>query len=387
MADWFKKFESEINNDDDPVKLEDIKKKLQKEKNNLLIKADKVNVSIGNYLEPSDMRLSTMTIYTKCLYEDEKTPVLINDRYVFDNLELSDDILMLELREYNDIGLDIKYRAIRQELLEQKQLENSKKKKKIVTNSVNRKGKFHNQVTVILRQCENETLNVKICKNGSLHITGSKSVSFTEKSLQKLLEKMNLLDVYRDKPLHIDKLNIGLINMDFNLHFRIERDVLNEIFSNEYDLISIFDSANHPAVNTKFLSDYECKQEKHKLVPVKDKYECSCDCKIVCVSTFQTGSVIINSKSFEAIYDIYRKYNAIIKKHYKDIVQKDISFENKNLIRHRKRRKNIQPEEVKMKEEVISLSSISEKDKFPVAMEKTKIILKKDKKIIRIVEE
>lgn len=120
-----------------------------------------------------------------------------------------------------------------------------------------------------------------------------------------------------------------LINSDFNINFKIKRNILHSILRDNYHIVSRYEPGIYPGVNNKYYWN-----EKNLHTPTEGRCVCSkiCDgkgngngegdCKKITIAAFQSGSVIITgAKNMRHINDAYRFINQVIKDNF-DLIQK-----------------------------------------------------------------
>ena len=231
-------------------------------------------------------------------------------------------------------------------------------KKKAPRKNKKAKNPFYNQVTLIVKPFPERQngINVKVSENGSLHLTGSKTVEEGHLTIRKMLEYLyefdntilyktvkntdvvdttssdgtdstkdttmisedadrdNMTRVYFSKEevsnIEILSTKVELIIVRFQLPFLIHLNKLNTILKEKYNLLSIFGTSSYPGVNTKFTYTLDCNQTTH----VKKKKRYLCNCRDMSIFTFRTGNVIIAGfEKLEKIEPIFEKYISIIK--------------------------------------------------------------------------
>jgi TATA-box binding protein (TBP) (component of TFIID and TFIIIB) len=197
---------------------------------------------------------------------------------------------------------------------------NPKKKKKLAN--------FYNQVTVIIRMDEgNKDINVKLFLNGSIQMTGCKSVKNIVESLDKLFIGLKTIKAIVDfktneiieKPFvddvtKIDFANISMadikipmINSNFNIGFQIDRDKLFEILDADNLNLNVHDCSYDPDIHA-------CVNIKYNHVE-----------KIVSIFVFEKGPIIITgAKNCKQIYDAYMFINNYLLQNFKKIRKQDI---------------------------------------------------------------
>lgn len=199
-----------------------------------------------------------------------------------------------------------------------------------IRNGKNKKKKtnletFQNQVSLDVRvKSKKETLNVKLFLNGSIQITGSKSVEdfintmlviFKELRKSKaILDKktMKINDIkFGDKIenlkiSNIKNFKIGMINSNFNLGFGINQHKLYELLSKD---------------------KYTCRYypSGHSSVNIKHEYMG----EITSLLVFDKGSIIITgAKNCGHILNAYEFINKYILKYHQQIVKNNIIADN-----------------------------------------------------------
>jgi len=120
-----------------------------------------------------------------------------------------------------------------------------------------------------------------------------------------------------------------LINSDFNINFKIKRNILHSILRDNYQIVSRYEPGIYPGVNNKY---YWNTNNLH--TPLEGRCMCQkpCDgkgngngdgdCKKITIAAFQSGSVIITgANNMNHIKDAYRFINKVIKDNF-DLIQK-----------------------------------------------------------------
>ena len=130
---------------------------------------------------------------------------------------------------------------------------------------------FFNQTSVIIKSKNEKTINVKLFKNGSVQMTGCNnmenctralSILFEElkkgkaivdpKTTNKIIEKPFVDDINKLGMENINNLKIVMINSNFNVGFRIDRDKLYGIMLKK-NIESTFEPCVHACVNIKYM--------------------------------------------------------------------------------------------------------------------------------------
>jgi TATA-box binding protein (TBP) (component of TFIID and TFIIIB) len=199
-----------------------------------------------------------------------------------------------------------------------------KKKKK--------KRRFYNQATVLIRphnDPERNYVNVKIFKNGALHMTGCKDISDCQyiayiiiDSLKKGnnihkddsgIKHIKFIDE-EDSQLQISDVKIRMINSNFKVNYKIDRKKLYSILKIRHKL----------STKDKEIGYVDCKydpQGGHSCVNIKyndNGHKTS-------IFIFQTGSIIITgAKALIQIISAYQFIMKILGKYYDEIKVPDI---------------------------------------------------------------
>ncbi len=189
------------------------------------------------------------------------------------------------------------------------------------------KKNFYNQITLVVTTSKGRTtkqvvptkakkINVKLFRNGSVQMTGCKRIEDCNTVLGKLVKKLSL--VYGRKKrgkmvdiqfvenineLKVTGFKIDMINSNFEMNYPINRDALYNILL-EKKIECRFEPCIHACVNIK-------KQEADKKVSI---------------FVFQSGNIIITgAKTSEHIANSYQYIRELLRMHYEDVRQKDIS--------------------------------------------------------------
>lgn len=203
------------------------------------------------------------------------------------------------------------------------------------------KGRFWNQITVIITPELGFKNNIKIFNNGSISMTGVKKIENGKKSVNILLEYIKEIhktdtEILKEQ-IPIDTLamvsfKIALINSDYNISYNVNRAMLHKILSTKYNVSSTFDACEYPGVNIKmfwnknnvmgntFTGKCPCKKKCNG----KGNGEGDGQCKIVTIFVFQSGSIMITgARRIEQIYSGYHFINSIFEG-YKDQLEVNV---------------------------------------------------------------
>lgn len=199
------------------------------------------------------------------------------------------------------------------------------KKKKTKKGKI--KKSFFNQATLEIKPTENKAINVKLFKNGSVQMTGCKSIKNAYEILsiiinQLKIEKAVLIDgVITDKKfitdldnLKISEFNIVMINSNFTVNYSIDREALYKILIAEGTTCT-YEPCIHACVNIK--------------------HHCKIDNKKISIFVFQSGAIIITgANNTDHIISAYEYINEKLKVNYKNIVKKKLEtlLKNNNIL-------------------------------------------------------
>ncbi len=223
-------------------------------------------------------------------------------------------------------------------------------KKMLVNHKSKTEGKrFDKQASVIIRKYDEEKdsyiyQNVKIFYNGSVQMTGLKSVDqglWVLDFLLKILKQQKHIDKdiyydeshFKENALKPHNYNIQLINCDYKLGYFVNRRVLDQLLNN-YGIYHVFEAGHYPGVKISFYWNKNktkqngvCECVGHKcMTRTKSIHDTEKDiaCKKITVIVFQSGSVIITgSQTLEQVNDTYQYMNDIFSS-IKDQIKKPI---------------------------------------------------------------
>jgi len=162
-----------------------------------------------------------------------------------------------------------------------------------------KKKTFFNQVTLHVH-CD-KLVNVKLFNNGKIQMTGLKYEGHGSKVLQKLIPLIVKLDsqsdnkVFNNDEVTFEPMNTVLINSDFDIKFKIQRDVLHrEII--DAGMYSSYEPCIYPGVNIKYYfnsnqSNGICKC--NSMCNGKGDGVSDGGCKKITVAVFKSGKIII----------------------------------------------------------------------------------------------
>lgn len=185
-----------------------------------------------------------------------------------------------------------------------------------------KKKNFYNQATVKINCGENKPPNIKLFKNGSIQMTGCKSVRECVHALTTICRELNKVKVlyngtnFIKKPFITDfdgnstvmkvrdvlNLKVNMINSNFKIGFTVDREKL---------YIALLKQA------------IDCRYEPcaHACVNIKHV----CNNEIISIFVFESGSIIITgAKNKEHIMSAYRFIVIKLYESFYDVVKHDI---------------------------------------------------------------
>lgn len=181
---------------------------------------------------------------------------------------------------------------------------------------------FYNQVSLKVKTTE-KTIDIKLFTNGSIQMTGCKSVSSALESLMILFNELHVsrgtFD-YKNKKIididFVDNINtlnissiidfkIGMINSNFNIGYRVNRDKLYQLLQDAKECDCVYDPVVHACVNIKY-----------------NKFN-----EVISIFVFESGSIIITgARDCNQILNTYEFVNRLLLKNYKKLVSTDIIY-------------------------------------------------------------
>jgi TATA-box binding protein (TBP) (component of TFIID and TFIIIB) len=283
---------------------------------------------------------SSVEMPSSLLTKDEQQPITISNSkkqkmiHIIDNEQLPEDVTISTITATCSIDTEFivgnigKYIDLKHSSIISVKHGNSEdpatnrtliKKKKTGQKKKKQKKAFYNQVSVKIR-VKDFIVDIKLFLNGSIQMTGCKSINGAYDALEKLFSELKTIKAIADfkekkiieKPfandlskLDIDKINnfkIGMINSNFNIGFKIDRDKLYNILIVEGQNCT-YDPIIHACVNIKY---------NHPD-------------KIISIFVFESGAVIITgARNCGQILDAHNFIGRYLLEKYKFIVKNDI---------------------------------------------------------------
>jgi TATA-box binding protein (TBP) (component of TFIID and TFIIIB) len=199
---------------------------------------------------------------------------------------------------------------------------------------VKKRKSFYNQATVIIHHHKN--LNLKLFRNGSIHITGiidieqgQRAVHYLGDEIRRIYQIDNAITTSNMDNLGIPSWEVVMINSDFVCNFKIRREKLYEILDSQYNLIVNFESDNYPGVKTSYYWNVQDK-DKTGICRCKSGKTCSGKgrgtaapgdmCRKITISIFQSGKIIITgAREQTQIDDAYQFITGILRKYFNEV--------------------------------------------------------------------
>ena len=256
-----------------------------------------------------------VSISTMCA--SSKLGTILNILNIEKYLELSiDDVLCVKMNK----------ERIRT-LIPDKKKNKRDKKNKILKPEIEKPNHFYNQITVIVRigsgpieDWDNEPkINLKLFKNGSVQMSGCKSVKNINIVLNKLCHKLKMIKAkiedgkiveknYIENPekLKVDAFKIDMINSNYKVNMQIDRAKLFSLL-----LKKKIKSSFEPCIRACVIIKY---------TPTIDNEES----KEISIFVFQKGNIIITGARRKShIMAAYKYINNILITHSEEISKKD----------------------------------------------------------------
>jgi TATA-box binding protein (TBP) (component of TFIID and TFIIIB) len=178
----------------------------------------------------------------------------------------------------------------------------------------NYKKNFYNQLTIIIKVSEDKYINIKLFKNGSIQMTGCKSLIDINIAINKLINKLKLNISIDDniitfidniENIKVISFKIDLINSNFGINYKINREQLYNILIKQNILCRI--SSIHACINIKY------------------KIISNDNITYISIFIFQTGNIIIIAKNPEHIKLAYIYIVDFLNKNKQNIIKKNIN--------------------------------------------------------------
>lgn len=231
------------------------------------------------------LRISTMTFISHI-------DSIINLQDVYDRIDINESISYIEYADNEPKGM--KKKKVK------KRKKDDHKKRKF----------FYNQVTIHIAL--DKIINVKIFNNGGIQMTGLKQYEQTDKILKLLTDLFFEKELIQSKEITSKK--IVLINSDFDIGFKIEREKLHRLVSDK-EYYSSFEPIIYPGVNIKyyFNENNPIQNGICQCCSICDGKGLNNNCKKITIAVFKSGKIIITGgQCIQHINTAYDFINKII---------------------------------------------------------------------------
>lgn len=182
----------------------------------------------------------------------------------------------------------------------------------------NTKRIFFNQLTTEVRPSEGKKINIKLFQNGSMQMTGCKSIGDINSALNRLVARLIQVKaivedskivekkfIEDETAIKITDFKIDMINCNYDIEFKINREVLYNMLI-EMEVECRYEPCKHACVNIKFKENPD-------------------DEKKVSIFVFQSGKIIITgAKNDGHIISAYKYIDAYLKENRATVEKKDL---------------------------------------------------------------
>lgn len=263
-------------------------------------------------------RISTITSNAKLLIKDNEDRLDINIIELFNNITInSDDKAETFVYTSRFESKDSTTKIVRGNYIKKKR-------------TIQHKRTFDNQISFVYKFAENYYVNVKVFQNGSLHITGSRTVEDIKIPLQKLVNEIkdnNIKILENIDNLEYGNIQILMINTDFKIfkdvehksNFAIKRRTLHTILINDYNMIARFDPSTYPGVKIEYwwnnANNVRDASTHYDIRNVKSKANVKDGIKKITIAVFESGSILITGAiTIDQVDETYKFICDIIEK-------------------------------------------------------------------------
>jgi TATA-box binding protein (TBP) (component of TFIID and TFIIIB) len=268
-------------------------------------------------------RISTITSNAKLLIKDNEERLDINIIELFNNITInSDDKAETFVYTSRFESKDSTTKIVRGNYIKKKR-------------TIQHKRTFDNQISFVYKLAKNYYVNVKVFQNGSLHITGSRTVEDIKIPLEKLVKEIkdnNIKILENINNLEYGNIQILMINTDFKifkdiehtLNFAIKRRTLHTILINDYNMIARFDPSTYPGVKIEYwwnnANNIRDASTHYDIRNVKSKSNVKNGIKKITIAVFESGSILITGAiTIDQVDETYKFICDIIEKNKEKI--------------------------------------------------------------------
>ncbi len=190
-------------------------------------------------------------------------------------------------------------------------------------------GKFAGQVTINVAT-NGRNVNIFLFHNGSVKCTGVDHPKTGVRALLALLEVCKVANVLSIPSLcRVQCYMTVNINSSFHLGYEVDRTVLFQILSTQYNLLSLFDPTQYPGVNTKFFYNEQnesqdgkchCNDDNRSCVSKKGTGNTRHACRRITITVFRSGIIIFTgSRNYRQLKAVFDCITCICRRHIDEI--------------------------------------------------------------------
>ena len=290
----------------------------------------------NRYINFNDIEVSTMTIIGITNWS-------LNIEKLFDNLNVIDYVVVPKKRgrKKKEHKEDPNQNIQDGDIITLKYIDkikgvNLKNKKNKNTQSNDKKNYFRNSITVVMF-IDGKFINFKISQNGKFQITGCKRMTQAEKCITHIWQHIKHNDVICkiQKNTNPEAIFLTMMtNIDFNIGFNVNREALDTYINTKTDYKSILETSfgytgvniktplipqkGHPDINKITLIDDTWinskinHQEYFNSLSKKDQKKELTKERFNTFLVFHSGNVILSSKHYYYMKDVYEQFIQII---------------------------------------------------------------------------
>lgn len=268
-------------------------------------------------------RISTITSNAKLLIKNNEDRLDINIIELFNNITInSDDKAETFVYTSRFESKDSTTKIVRGNYIKKKR-------------TIQHKRTFDNQISFVYKLVDNYYVNVKVFQNGSLHITGSRTIEDIKIPLEKLVKEIkdnNIKILENIDNLEYGNIQILMINTDFKIfknieytsNFAIKRRTLHTILINDYNMIARFDPSTYPGVKIEYwwnnANNIRDASTHYDIRNVKSKANVKDGIKKITIAVFESGSILITGAiTIHQVDETYKFICDIIEKNKEQI--------------------------------------------------------------------
>ena len=268
-------------------------------------------------------RISTITSNAKLLIKNNEDRLDINIIELFNNITInSDDKVETFVYTSRFESKDSTTKIVRGNYIKKKR-------------TIQHKRTFDNQISFVYKFADNYYVNVKVFQNGSLHITGSRTVEDIKIPLEKLVKEIknnNIKILENIDNLEYGNIQILMINTDFKIfkdvehtsNFAIKRRILHTILINNYNMIARFDPSTYPGVKIEYwwnnANNIRDASTHYDIRNAKSKSNIKDGIKKITIAVFESGSILITGAiTIDQVDETYKFICDIIEKNKEQI--------------------------------------------------------------------